>query len=191
MDLLYATTNFVVTDSDVLENLSTVLLPQRLQSIRSLRFNWHRSPYYNDPFIGPLEPKPQGPKGYRDDAIASRQARWNAIWLNISKLQALNRLEFILPLTEDYWRPMSAERAENLLAPLRQVTKSNVFLLIIPWPVDPQRILSTVPETGDYLAPSYPELAGLHLPRDVNPWSNLPCTVLGVSSLEDISQAGI
>ena len=76
VDLLYSANGFTVFDSDVMYYLPSILLPEHVNSIRSLRFIWDR---LTTPSLGP-RPESAIQQWVED---AERQARWTRIWHNI------------------------------------------------------------------------------------------------------------
>jgi hypothetical protein len=105
--------------------LPSVLVPEHINSIRSLRFSWDR-----------LTTPPLGPQSGSDTQQVEdieRQARWTRIWHNIAGMQNLRDLEVMLQISHPSWRNLDAENARVLFQSIKQVTLPTNFLLLLPY----------------------------------------------------------
>lgn len=108
-----------------MEYLPRALLPQRINTIRTLRFFWEL------PNIPPtIIPGFSGP-GL--EIHLKRQKKWRKIWHIISTMAGLRELHVKLNVTTE-WATLNKEAAADLLEPIKQVTKPEFFLLSLPFP---------------------------------------------------------
>ena len=108
-----------------MEYLPLALLPQRINTIRTLRFFWGLPNY--PPTIIP------GFSGPGLEVHLKRQKIWKKIWHIISTMAGLRELHIKLNATTE-WATLNREAAVDLLEPIKQVTKPEVFLLSLPFP---------------------------------------------------------
>lgn len=115
----------MISEPAVMEYLPLALLPQRINAIRTLRFLWqlpNSLPMIFPEFSGP---------GMQ--LLLKRQKKWTKIWQIISTMTGLRELHIKLNVTAE-WATLNREAAAELLEPIRQVTKAEIFLLSLPFP---------------------------------------------------------
>ncbi|KAH7319503.1 hypothetical protein BKA65DRAFT_541580 [Rhexocercosporidium sp. MPI-PUGE-AT-0058] len=130
IDILYTSNTFTVCYPPTMEFLPLTLLPQRLDTIRDLRFSWD--------FRGP---PPFSESFWRrahcsDSAlitIRKRQRAWLNIWRIMSTMTGLRQLYVKLNVDET-WAVLSLHSATELLEPIKQVTQPDHFVLSLPFP---------------------------------------------------------
>lgn len=142
-----------------MEYLPAILLPQRIDSITSLRFFWLLVGY-------PPLPPPEGSSGDVREEWVRRQASWNNVWYNIASLRSLRTLEVHLEVVPPYWQIINEQNIRVLLEPVRQVTKPETFVLKLPFQaMDGRRPAWNFPWSA---------VNGWH---GADPWEELPCTI--------------
>jgi hypothetical protein len=114
----------VISEPAVMEYLPLALLPQRINAIRTLRIFWQLP---NTPFA--TLPEFSGPGR---EVHLKRQKKWRKIWHIISTMAGLRELHIKLNVTTE-WVTMNREAAAELLEPIKQVTKPDIFLLSLPF----------------------------------------------------------
>lgn len=145
-------------DTMQLALLPFTLLPQRLNTIRSLKLHWV---LYNHPPL-PLPPGCSGPS-YQE--LANCQIKWETQWQIISAMQNLDNLEVELMITFE-WNTLNKESAEILLAPIKRVTRPKNFVLSLPFPAMAEGM---TPVSFPYEATKGWEGS--------DPWDDLNCTI--------------
>jgi hypothetical protein len=108
-----------------MEYLPLALLPQRMNAIRTLRFLWQLP-------NGPPMTFPEF-SGLGMEIYLKRHKKWRKIWQIISTMAGLRELHIKLNVTTE-WATLNREAATELLEPIKQVTKPEVFLLSLPFP---------------------------------------------------------
>lgn len=108
-----------------MEQISSVLLPQRINAIRTLRFNWLVS--YNPPVRFPEL------SGSWNRILLRNLRKWREIWHILSAMAGLRELYVYLDV-ESTWTTLNREAAAELLEPIKQVTQPVVFTLLLPFP---------------------------------------------------------
>ena len=165
--ILYTYNKFAISDSDVIYYLPSILLPQRIDSLRSLRFKWAlKSPPLGSQEHFPIEFQ------YEEDR---RLERWTTTWDNIASMQNLRDLHVQLRVLETGWRNLDKETADVLFRPIRKVVRPDSFVLTIPFsPVDRKYLWHIGAEEAqewdedDTLSDDW---------EGVDPWESLPCTI--------------
>jgi hypothetical protein len=108
-----------------MEYLPLALLPQRMNAIRTLRFLWQLP-------NGPPMTFPEF-SGLGMEIYLKRHKKWRKIWQIISTMAGLRELHIKLNVTTE-WATLNREAATELLEPIKQVTKPEIFLLSLPFP---------------------------------------------------------
>lgn len=144
--------------------LPSLLLPQRIKSLRSLRFKWT----IKFPPLGSQE-------GYSieyGEEEDRRLERWTTTWDNIASLQNLCDLHVKLDVLQSGWRNINEETADVLFRPIRKVVGPDSFVLTLPFPpMDTMYYYQTGREDVDDDTDLY---ADWDRP---DPWNSLPCTI--------------
>ncbi|CZT12955.1 uncharacterized protein RAG0_16590 [Rhynchosporium agropyri] len=135
ISILYSSNNFVIDHAKAMEFLPLTILPQRMNTIRNLRFIWD--------FSGPPPVKVYDyiwAKGTRyEEILHIRQEKWQKIWNILSEMTGLRQLYVKLRVGGE-WETFSRVSAEVLLGPVKQVTRPVIFLLALPFPAMHQGI---------------------------------------------------
>ncbi|KAH7403592.1 hypothetical protein BKA64DRAFT_777224, partial [Cadophora sp. MPI-SDFR-AT-0126] len=109
------------------EYLPLTLLPQRLNTIRNIRFRLN--------FNGPLPTNLGFWRSFCDKEnlriLTKRYEKWQNIWHIISSITGLRQLHVTLCVGRG-WAAINQEGAAELLRPIKQVTRPDVFVLTIP-----------------------------------------------------------
>ena len=108
-----------------MEYLPRALLPQRINTICTLRFFWE--------LPNPPPTIISGFSGLGLEIHLKRQKKWRKIWHIISMMTGLRELHIKLNVTTE-WATLNREAAADLLEPIKQVTEPKVFLLSLPFP---------------------------------------------------------
>lgn len=119
--LLYEGNTFVATRFYIALYLPRILLPQRLNSIRSFRFVWR--------IVGPPPFAPD--KGNNNKISHFKHNSWNLIWRNLSRMQRLDKLEVKLVVWPEFWEDVAADKMIILLKPVMAVTNPRIFELTL------------------------------------------------------------
>jgi hypothetical protein len=115
IEFLYSENEFIVSDVAVMEYLPELLLPQRINSMRNLRFTWAHPPF------GPYA------------TSTKEQRRWCIIWRHLSTMQGLRKLEVRLDIMPLFWERINEEYVRILMEPIRDVKGVEEFILVIPF----------------------------------------------------------
>jgi hypothetical protein len=114
--------------------------------------------------ITPIRPASHASLGPQPDYTAEgkeiarvNQDHWVTIWHTIASMQNLKDLCARLLVNGIFWRDLHTECAKVLLQPLREVTRSEIFMLALPWAM----VLWSVAERR----------------QGVEPWEELPCEI--------------
>ncbi|KAE9364359.1 hypothetical protein N431DRAFT_563682 [Stipitochalara longipes BDJ] len=169
IDILYSSNTFAISDPAVIEYIPLALLPQRINAIRTLRFLWQL------PNTPPIDfPDFPGPGR---EAHLKRLRKWKKIWKIISTIAGLRELHIKLNVPGE-WATLNREAAVELLEPLRQVTKPEVFLLSLPFPA----MYEGMPHIT--MRWSWAARNGW---EGSDPWDELPnCTIRRVQSYQEL-----
>lgn len=96
-----------------------MILPQKANAIRSLRFKWH---LVSNPPLYPAEsPSKYGPY--------FKYTVWTAVWNSLAELKGLRHLTVKLCGHAPLWEALSTEEAESLVQPIKAVKVSKSFVL--------------------------------------------------------------
>lgn len=100
-----------------------MILPQRLDAIRSVSLQWT--------FDLPPEPPPYGKKGPRRD-----DWMWTKVWSTLAQMKGLIDLlvEIRIPEGSEWALPSWAEKEIGVLKPLKGIKIAGTFELILPFP---------------------------------------------------------
>jgi hypothetical protein len=164
---LYSANVFALNQSNVMEYLPRLLLPQRIDTIRSLTFHWLHP-------IDPLQTLQQELQ-QTDPRFIGLPSTWNAIWGNISSMKGLRTLHVKLDVLATYWMSLNEDVATRLMQPIKKVVIPTEFILSLPFP----SMVGSVPRAARFAWTAPDGWQG----RD--PWETLPCTVRRVSSFRD------
>ncbi|KIN00784.1 hypothetical protein OIDMADRAFT_146108 [Oidiodendron maius Zn] len=156
---LYSANTFTISQPDVIEYLPILLLPQRIDNIRSLTF------YCNLPLDNPGSILQQEAKE-TDPQFTGRAGIWRAIWHNISAMKGLQTLNVKLNVLSFTWQSINKETATQLLLPISEVVRPENFILSLPFPA-----MDGSPPEGNYA------WAGVDGWEGIDPWDDLPCTI--------------
>jgi hypothetical protein len=153
----------MTSDTEVMEYLPILILPQRVDTIRSLTFHWHL-------IFSPLEIlEQQAPETNQHNTGPS--VIWRAIWRNLSTMSGLHNLHVKLDVLAIYWGNINKSTARQLLFPIREVLRPKEFILSLPFPA----MDGSVP----LVAHSWSAIDGW---EGTDPWDDLPCTIRRVSN---------
>ncbi len=103
--------------------LPDCLLPQRIQTIRQLRFSWNI--YDEDPPLPPYE----GQHTYQRDIYT----QWITIWRMLATMTGLQDLRIGLNLADKPWGDMDFKKASEIIKPIRAVTTPRYFEIRLPF----------------------------------------------------------
>ncbi|EPE33633.1 hypothetical protein GLAREA_06646 [Glarea lozoyensis ATCC 20868] len=164
---LYSANEFALVHSNVMEYLPRLLLPQRIDTIRSLAFHW----------LHPMDPLQtlQQESQQTDTRFVGLPSTWNAIWGNISAMKGLRTLHVMLDVFAKHWMSLNEDVAARLMQPIRKVVNPADFILSLPFP----SMVGSVPSAIRFRWAAPDDWQG----RD--PWETLPCTIRRVSSFRD------
>lgn len=155
-----------------MEYLPQTLLPQRLDTIRTLRFSLS--------FSGPPPVNMSYWLGHCSDedlkALRKRQEAWLNIWNVISAMAGLRRLHIKLFVNQE-WATFSQDSAAELLKPIKQVTQPDLFLLSLPFPAMYEGMPPTTEGPG----------AAKNGWEGSDPWDDLPnCMIRRVENTNEL-----
>lgn len=156
---MYSSNKFETHDPDALEFLPLLLLPQRINTIRSLIFTWRFRRY--PPYVHP-------PESYREDQNL-REESWTSIWNHIASMQNLQNIHVKLDVRDIWWGSFDPQVADMLLEPIRKVTTPKIFSLTLPFPSDVTNRFRINPWSADKNW------------KGTDFWDELPCIVKRVS----------
>lgn len=148
----------MTSDSDVIEHLPILFLPQRIDSIRSLTFYWSLQLSPGD--VLQQEAQEKNPQ------YIGRPGTWRAIWHNISAMKGLQRLNVKLNVRPYIWNNINKETATQLFLPIREVVRPKEFILSLTFPA-----MDGSPPEVNYT------WAGVDGWEGIDPWDDLPCTI--------------
>jgi hypothetical protein len=162
IEYLYSTNSFVVSDVAVIAHLPLLLLPQRINSIVSLRFTW---------FIRACPPLQSGIQAKNAQSLAS-QIVWDKVWNNISSMQHLRKLQVCLMVSSHFWQDINQKDLQVLLDPINKVTRPDTFILKLPF----RSMQQLVAVRDEELRLGFPwSTAEDWKGQDL--WEELPCTI--------------
>ncbi|KUJ16701.1 uncharacterized protein LY89DRAFT_63037 [Mollisia scopiformis] len=149
--ILYSQNTFVVWQSDCIEFMPRLFLPQRIDSIRLLRFTWT---YLGDP---PL----QADHNIKDRRVRFRNTLWTMVWRNISRMAGLQDLRVTLRVSGIHWSSLPPENAAATIEPIKNITGPKIFQLIVPDDIGAEKapwtklpcVIKTVPSATQYSNP--------------------------------------
>jgi hypothetical protein len=153
----------MTSDKDVMEYLPILVLPQRIDAIRSLTFHWHL-------IFTPLEILQQQARETNQDNTGP-SVTWRQIWHNLSTMNSLHTLDVKLDVLKVYWGSVNKDTARQLLLPIREVVRPKEFILSLPFPA----MDGSVP----LVTHSWSAIDGW---EGTDPWDDLPCTIRRVSN---------
>jgi hypothetical protein len=164
---LYSANTFMSSDSEVMEHLPILLLPQRIDVIRSLTFLW----------VLPLDPlnvlEQEARETYPE--FFGRPGVWKTIWHNISNMKGLQTLNVKLKVWPAAWQSINKETATQLLLPIKEGVRPKEFILSLPFPaMDGSTPLNTFPWSA---------VDGW---EGIDPWDDLHCTIRRVSDKTEL-----
>ncbi len=132
VSILYSQNTFDTSNPDVIAYLPSLLLPQRLHAIRSLRFYWSLT-------RAPTTAKDQGERSFRynDDV-------WQNIWRNLASMRGLSDLVVGIHIPF-IWQTQWTQREVAILAPVKAVTRPACFEMILNFPSNAEEQLLDLP----------------------------------------------
>ncbi|XMA10222.1 hypothetical protein WAI453_003013 [Rhynchosporium graminicola] len=122
--IIYSTNTFEITHAQQMEYLPLSILPQRMNTIRTLRLTCD--------FSGTPPIRAEMYSQYYK-ILHDRYKKWQNIWRILSEMASLRRLHFNLNVDWD-WDTFNRESAAELLEPVKKVTRPDLFILAIPIP---------------------------------------------------------
>ncbi|KAL2076238.1 hypothetical protein VTL71DRAFT_1181 [Oculimacula yallundae] len=129
IDITYSSNTFHIGGNFIFEFLPLAILPQRLNTIRTLRLTCI--------FLGGPPPCDMHiwEKCSKEDLriLKKRQEKWLNIWRTLSQMTGLRQLHVRLEIGWE-WEKLSHHSAVELLGPVKQVTKPDLFVLTLPFP---------------------------------------------------------
>jgi hypothetical protein len=163
---LYSANTFELWQSYIIQHMPRLLLPQRIDMIRSLTFHWHLN-------LDPGQILEQASQE-TDPRLIGLPGIWETIWENLSAMKSLHTLHVKLDVHALYWRHLNQDFATRLLRPIEKVVGPKEFVLSLPFSVmDGSRPVSSFEwNIGD-------EWQG-------DPWEALPCTIRRVGLRKDL-----
>jgi hypothetical protein len=123
IDLLYSTNQFVVTHADIIEFMPRLLLPQRINAIQSLYFDWR---IRGSPPCPITDSSPN-----EDNDLKSRT--WTTIWKNLAGMEGLRELYVDLYVDHTRWDIIRTADTSSLVKPIMAVTAPRYFELRLPF----------------------------------------------------------
>jgi hypothetical protein len=134
IDTLYSSNKFATTCEDYFEFLPRLLLPQRIDTISSVRFKWHFS---GDTPSASIQAVPNA-------GLRHKTTVWVRVWDNLAKMKGLGELQIELVVFGPAWEKMPEAEVVAILEPLRALTTPKHFELVLPFPIG-----SSEPKTPD------------------------------------------
>ncbi len=123
MDTFLSKNTFIVDDPEIIQFMPQFLLPQRINMIQSLHFNW---------LIGSAPPE-LSPLSSRELVSASKwMAWWNewiGIWQQLAAMKHLRELRVLLLFQNDGWQTLERSMLATLVAPMQEITTPRSFEL--------------------------------------------------------------
>ncbi|KAH9208238.1 hypothetical protein DL95DRAFT_527541 [Leptodontidium sp. 2 PMI_412] len=125
IDIIYSSNTFEITHASYMEYLPLCILPQRMNTLRTLRLTCD--------FSGLPPIKANIWEGQHPGILHKRYEKWQNIWRILSEMASLRRLHFNLNVNY-LWETLDRESAAELLGPVKQVTRPDLFVLALPIP---------------------------------------------------------
>jgi hypothetical protein len=152
----------MTSDEKVMEHVPLLLLPQRINTIRSLTFYWALR-------LDPLHLVEQEAREIFPEFFG-RPGVWKTIWHNISNMKGLQTLHVKLDVWPGAWQSINKEIATQLLQFIGEVVGPREFILSLSFPaMDGSPPQSTFPWSA---------IEGW---EGSDPWDDLHCTIRRVS----------
>ena len=120
IEFLYSQNTFKILNEDCLSYLPQLLLPQRINAIRYICFEWF------------LKHAPDVESHQSKKDAAHNFVAWKTIWQNLASMQSLKHLWIELDIDKT-WKHEWMERQSTVLEPIKAVTRPKHFKLIIPF----------------------------------------------------------
>jgi hypothetical protein len=152
----------MTSDAETMEHLPILLLPQRINTIRTLTFYWALR-------LDPLHLVEQEARETFPEFFG-RPGVWKIIWHNISNIQSLQTLHVKLDVWPGAWQSINKEIITQLLQSIREVVRPKEFILSLPFSA-----MDGSPPQNTFLWSAIEEWEGS------DPWDDLPCTIRRVS----------
>lgn len=121
MPVLYGDTTFSILHLESVIYLADTILPQRLNTIRSVELGW----YFYIPY--PLYTRNFQPMDYPPHDIAT----WEKVWSILANMEGLLKLR--VDLVGRWVEPLTAHEERQLLGPAMKVKKPRVWEMRIDW----------------------------------------------------------
>ena len=138
ISLLYTQNIFDLNGLESILVLSHTILPQRLNSITSLRLTWAFFQSFRGGRLegGWAEAWRAGPPGYylapyQKALFPGDEATWKACWAVIAGMQGLRDLRVWLAMSPATEMPAAVEK--DMLSPLRRVGPKRIFKIRVSW----------------------------------------------------------
>lgn len=152
----------MTSDEKVMEHVPLLVLPQRINTIRSLTFYWALR--LDSLHLVEQEAREIFPEFF------GRPGVWKTIWHNISNMKGLQTLHVKLDVWPGVWQSINKEIATQLLQFIGEVVGPREFILSLPFPaMDGSPPQSTFPWSA---------IEGW---EGSDPWDDLHCTIRRVS----------
>ncbi len=153
--------------------LPSLLLPQSIDAIQTLHFNWIDLPSHISTLL-----RFEGKEDVQ--ATLTYPTAWTAIWRNISAMKGLQTLLVDLNVGRGGWSRswgnMNETTAEELLAPIKEVTRPSTFILSLPFPQMDNSVAQREIRDQDFTVYEY--TLGVHGDwHGIDPWDALRCTI--------------
>jgi hypothetical protein len=159
--------------------LPSLLLPQRIDAIQTLYFNWIDLPSHISTLL-----RFEGKEDVQ--ATLTYPTAWTTIWRNISAMKGLRTLLVNLSICSDVWSRswgnMNETTSDELLAPIKEVTRPSTFILSLPFPRMKNSVAQREMRDRDFTVYEY--TLGVHGDWDgIDPWDALHCTIRRTNTL--------
>ena len=126
MDILYTANVFGFNHLDTVLYLPSVLLPQRLNSIRSLRLLWlFRRP------LAPQDVNPSESSKIHAFFRSHRESSWRGVCRVMASMAGLRDIQ--LRLSGSGLRRLDPDECTRALRPLMSITQAETFEVAVPW----------------------------------------------------------
>ncbi|KAL2054458.1 hypothetical protein ABVK25_005206 [Lepraria finkii] len=123
IEFLYSQNMFKILNEDCLSYLPQLLLPQRINAIRYIRFEWF------------LKHAPDAETHQSKKDAAHNFVIWKTVWQNLASMQGLEHLWIELDIDKT-WKHEWMEQQSTVFEPVKAVTRPKYFKLIIPFRED-------------------------------------------------------
>jgi hypothetical protein len=123
IDLLYSSNQFVVTHADIIEFMPRLLLPQRINAIQSLYFDWRirGSPPYHVT------------DSSSNEGNDPKSRAWTTIWKNLADMEGLRELYVDLYVDHTQWDIIRTADTSSMVKPIMAVIAPRYFELRLPF----------------------------------------------------------